>query len=520
MIYGILKRFGFDQSKAKMLKNNRFRETSKPSIEETVATQTQQMGNQEVTVTTHFDFNWDHVHFSVKVRTFRRRSITPHYQHHHHSPPLLSYQKYEAIMSDPDFRNTEKYSGVDMTAYGFYKMLSNALKGNPQVKFHFYQDNSNNTVSLAVSQGMVTIPMKMGEIQDIITPTTSANNLENLAQVENTVGTEAAAGSSAFWRPSVNRHQNNHHNHHQHHHHHLNQQKNRTPSPPPSVDGDADVRLSALSEDLARHKSQYDTKISVIENQLSSMVQRLNTTDRSLSDIKSALMDEFSKMIDEKIAAMVKSCPAISQTPVPTPVKNIQITKSKKQELEPVLSSTRSDSFYLSDFEDDKNETKDYAPWKDPEIQQSSKTISYPGIGSNIEIQNHSFVKMYADVIKNSPYGPQIDLHKLWDYDTYHEYLVIPHQSEKYTLALTYNSIFGNCGGRVFLIHNYGGHVPEFSVHYYRYLESHNFGDWRHNQLMKRLADLDAEYEGRLSSRMTAIRYYTALEKIISANFQ
>ncbi len=511
-----------------MLTNHRFSATSRPSTEETLATQTQQMGNQEVTVTTHFDFNWDQVHFSVKVRTFRRRSITPHHQnYHHHSPPLLSYQKYEAIMSDPDFRNPEKYSGVDMSAYGFYKMLSNALKGNPSAKFHFYQNHSNNTVSLAVSQGMVSIPMKMGELQDIITPTTSENNLENLVQTHAQKETWKPRENAAYLNNQIN----NHHHHHHHNQHHLNHQKNRTPSPPASVNEDSDMRLSALAEDLSRHKSQYDTKISVIENQLSSMVQRLNTMDRSISDIKSddslrpsadlwsakkvELMDEFSKIIDQKIAAMVKSCPAIPQTPV----KNIQITKSKKPDLEPVL-STRSDSFYLSDFEEDKNETKNYAPWKDPEIESSSKTISSPGIGSNIEIQNHSFVKRYADVIKNSPYGPQIDLHKLWDYDTYHQYLVIPHQSEKYTLALTYNSIFGNCGGRVFLIHNYGGHVPEESLHYYRCLESHNFGDWRHNQLMKRLADLDAEYESRLSSRMSAIRYYTALEKIISAHYQ
>jgi hypothetical protein len=493
-----------------MLKNNRFTATSRPSNEETIVTQTQQMGNQEVTVTTHFDFNWDHVHFSVKVRTFRRRSITPHHHYYHHSPQLLSYQKYEAIMSDPDFRNLENYSGVDMTAYGFYKVLSNALK---DVKFHYYQNNSNNTVTLAVAQGMVTIPMKMGELQDIITPTTSANNLENLAQTQG-----ERESQTPIWRNPQQFHQN----HSQQEIFHLNNRKNAaspspSPSPsPPPVDGDA--QLSALTEDLARHKSQYDTKISVIENQLSSMVQRLNTMDRSLSDIKSGLMDEFSKIVDQKIVAMVKSCPVISQTPV----KNIQITKSKKQDLEPVL-STRSDSFYLSDLEEEKTKEQpihDYAPWKNPESIQPYKAFSSSAIGSNVQIENHNFLKKYADVIKNSPYGDQIDLLKLWNYDTYKEYLFLLHQSERYTLAVTYGADVGD-PLRIFLIHNYGGHVPEESLHLYRtYPKKYSICCWHHSKMIAKIKDLDAEYEGRLSSRMAAIRYYTALENIISAHFQ
>ena len=494
-------------------------------MESSIVTQTQQMGNQEVTVTTHFDFNWDHVHFSVKVRTFRRRSINPHQpQHyHHHSPQLLSYQKYETIMSDHDFENHAKYVGIEMTAYGFYKSLSNALKGNPSVKFHYYQDHSNNTVTLAVAQGMVTIPMKMGELQDIITPTTSANNLENLSQTQ-----VESQPQVQIWR---NPHQESFY---------LNNLKNAVQSSAPV--SAVDERLSVLTEDLARHKSQYETKILVIENQLSSMVQRFNALERTLSDLRGEMMEE----LDQKIANIKSKCPAFMAAPTSVPTsgsqstassRNIQITKSKKQDLEPVL-STRSNSFYLSDFEEDKENHLGNAPWKDSESEQSEpfNTISSPAIGSNVQIQNRDFVKKYADVIENSPYGHQIDLLKLWYYDTYKEYLVILSQSEKYTLALTYNNMYGNCGGRVFLIHNYGGHVPEFSLHYYRCLESHNslkstegiresqgvgnFGERRYNPLMKRLADLDTEYEGRLSSRMTAIRYYTALEKIISAHFQ
>jgi hypothetical protein len=531
------------------------KETASP---ETLVSQTQQMGNREVTISTHFDFRWDCVHVSVKVRTFRRRSINPHnpYGHYHHTQQLLSYQKYEIDMTDAHFKDPAKFvlsglttSSTEITAYRFYKILANALQKNPDYSYEFYQNAADHTVTLRVPQGKIYIPQKAGELQDIITPSTSLNNLENLSQEP----------QREVWKPRDHHYQPNHHQ--------------QMPYRNPMIQGitlthtsipDSDVEfadslrpsgdlrsLNKVEKELERLKAQYDTtcdqsaqgaaeaprltKIAVIENQLSSMVQRLNAMDHTFSNFKKDMMDQLSDLMDDKIATMIKKCPAITHHSTESksvPVKNIQITKSKKQDLEPVLTSETSNSFYLSDLEEEEEKKEkqptstlsatvsDHSPWNNPESHQPFYQVSSPQIGSNVQIHNRDFVKRFAEVIKNSPYGSQIDLHKLWYYETYKEYLVILHQSERYTLAVAYKNQNLRPGDRIFLIHNYGGHVEQESVHFYRCLDTQYFGEWKKKPMMAQLAALDAEYEGRLYSRMTAIRYYTALEKIVASHFQ
>ncbi len=511
------------------------KETASP---ETLVSQTQQMGNREVTISTHFDFRWDCVHVSVKVRTFRRRSINPHnpYGHYHHTPQLLSYQKYEIDMTDAHFQDPAKFvpsglatnSGDPITAYRFYKILANALQKNPDYSYEFYQNAADNTVTLRVPQGKIYIPQKTGELQDIITPSTSLNNLENLSHEP----------QREVWKPRDHHYQPNHH---QQHHQQMPYRPHANQSPYVHTNATAPASIVVIEEDLDRLKTQYDTKISVIENQLSSMVQRLNAMDHTFSDFKKDMMDQLSDLMDDKIDSLMKSCPAIThhstETPVsgkstPSPVKNIQITKSKKQDPEPVLTSEVSNSFYLSDLEEEEEKKEkqptstlsatvsDHSPWNNPESHQPFYQVSSPAMGSNVQINNRDFVKRFAEVIKNSPYSSQIDLHKLWYYETYKEYLVILHQSERYTLAVSYKNHSLRPGDRIFLIHNYGGHVEQESVHFYRSLDTQYFGEWKKKPMMAQLAALDAEYEGRLSSRMSAIRYYTALEKIVASHFQ